>query len=61
MATNDTKVRKPLSMSDMPKSIVYEALKSAKVTRAKVRERIKNGTLKEVPTEISDFLDGKVA
>ena len=48
-------------ISDASKEMLENALNSAKKTRKKVRENIKNGTLPKIPKEIDDFLDDEVA
>ena len=45
----------------MDKDTLLKALSSAKKTRKKVRENIKNNTLPEIPKEIDEFLKDEVA
>ncbi|MBL0708786.1 MAG: hypothetical protein JJW00_07065 [Sulfurimonas sp.] len=50
MDTNKTRRKINASPSQLSKAKAMQILKDEKETRAKVRDRIKNGTLKEVPT-----------
>ena len=48
-------------ISQIDKTSLLRALKSAKKTREKVRENIKNGTLPTIPKEIDEFLSEAAA
>jgi len=48
-------------ISEASKDMLIDALNSAKKTRKRVRENIKNNTLPEIPKEIDSFLSEEVA
>ena len=60
MVVNNT-TKEIKQISEMDKDMLLKALSSAKKTRKKVRENIKNNTLPEVPKEIDEFLKDEVA
>ncbi|MBL0708203.1 MAG: hypothetical protein JJW00_04070 [Sulfurimonas sp.] len=60
-STGQTSRKIGFDASKLSKEKALSLLDNAREARVRVRKKIKNGTLKEVPAEISDFLDGKVA
>ncbi len=60
MVVNNT-TKEIKQISEMNKDTLLKALNSAKKTRKKVRENIKNNTLPEIPKEIDEFLKDEVA
>jgi len=60
MVVNNT-TKEIKQISEMDKDTLLKALSSAKKTRKKVRENIKNNTLPEIPKEIDEFLKDEVA